>query len=154
MVNRPCPPLISDIKSKLNNISQKKCGGENNAHVSQFIHHLNKSNFVFETFVEPQPDDLSFVAIKIQFDFRINCKLKLLKLSTQTFEKMKFVFPNLSRNIQSFMIWFSVLQLCLIILMRLIHWSIVDRFIYSMTAYFLHVYPVSRADPLILFPFH
>ena len=49
--NKPFCDTILLFKANSNHNAKNKCGGDKGRHTSQFIHHLHKSHFVFDTFL-------------------------------------------------------------------------------------------------------
>jgi len=70
---------ISQFKAKSYRNDQNKCGGNKGGRKSQFIHHLHKSHFIFETFL--------YIFVKLHF--LLNLILHLIHLWVLSFKFRK-----------------------------------------------------------------
>jgi len=78
---------ISQFKANSNRNAQNKCGGDKGGRKSQFIHHLHKSHFVFETFL--------YIFVKLHFLLNIILHLIHLWVLSFKFRKRKKTFSIL-----------------------------------------------------------
>jgi len=84
---KPFYVIISLFKANLIHKAQNKCGGDKGGRKSQFIHHLHKFHFIFETFL--------YISVKLHF--LLNIILHLIHLWVLSFKlrkRKKIIFLN------------------------------------------------------------
>jgi len=87
---KPFCVIISQFKANSKRNAQNKCGGNKGGRKSQFIHHLHKSHFFFETFL--------YIFVKIHF--LLNIILHLIHLWV-----LSFKFRKRKKNIFYFILF-------------------------------------------------